>query len=432
MWVCYPRTDNEIISRDCEKSASLFTVRVGLDRLCEEEALRKRVRGRKLGLLAHPASMGLLNPFHPKPIMGRSLLHAGSALRIVQQLQIIFGPEHGYGGEAQDMIGVADARDADGTPVRSLYGERFSDLTPRDEDLRGLDLLVIDLQDVGARYYTFVWTAVLAMRACAKNGVGVLVLDRPNPLGGVVVEGRRQRAGFTSFVGLEPIPVRHGLTIGEIVAWRAEVEGVAKGQVEVVRVHGLERAGHAPAWDRPFVMPSPNMPTYETALVYPGGCLLEGTNLSDGRGTTRPFEITGAPWIDGIRLANDLNVLGLAGFTARPLTFRPTFHKHEGQTCGGVQIHVTDPRAFPAYATYLALITLARGQAPDRFRFRTERYEFVDDVPAFDLLTGSADARERILAGGGALEVAESLSIIDEEDRAIVAHAVSAGSAAGI
>jgi uncharacterized protein YbbC (DUF1343 family) len=347
---------------------------------------------------------------------------------------LVFGPEHGYGGEAQDMVGVADGRDALGTPVRSLYGARFDDLSPKPEDLAAIDVLVVDLQDVGSRYYTFVWTAVLAMRACARADVRVLVLDRPNPLGcdPARIEGRRLSPPFRSFVGLEPIPVRHSLTLGEIVAWRAHAEGVAQAKLAVLGVSGLRPEAHASEWDRSFVMPSPNMPAYETALVYPGGCLVEGTNLSEGRGTTRPFEIVGAPWIDGARLARDLHALRLPGFRARPLTFRPTFQKHAGVECGGVQIHVTDADAFRPMATYIALVALARAQDAAAFAFRTEAYEFRDDVPAFDLLTGDSEARERIVRGDGAIDVAEAIAGITAADRALVAEAREAFSAYAI
>jgi uncharacterized protein YbbC (DUF1343 family) len=253
------------------------------------------------------------------------------------------------------------------------------------------------------------------------------VLDRPNPLGHAV-EGKLQKAGFLSFVGLERAPIRHGLTLGEIVAWRARVEGFHE-LVEVVQVTGLEDGALASSWDRDFVMPSPNMPTYATALVYPGGCLLEGTNLSDGRGTTRPFEITGAPWVDGKRLAASLAATGLPGFVARPLGFEPTFHKHAKQRCGGVQIHVTDPRTFRPVATYVALVALAHHASPAEFRFRTECYEFIDHIPAFDLLTGSADARTRILAGEDARAIANAVSDLTDEERSLIAEARAAASA---
>jgi uncharacterized protein YbbC (DUF1343 family) len=395
-------------------------VRTGLDRLATHPNLGAELRAGRVGLLAHPAAVD------------RRLVHARRILDALGVgVALVFGPEHGYGGEAQDMIGVPDARDTLGTRIRSLYGESFDDLAPRPEDLAQIDVLVIDLQDVGSRYYTFVWTAVLAMRACARAGVRVLVLDRPNPLGGDVtrIEGRRQSRACCSFVGLEPIPVRHSLTLGEIVAWRAEVEGVSRELLRVVGVAGFEREEHATAWDRPFVPPSPNMPAYSTALVYPGGCLVEGTNLSEGRGTTRPFEIVGAPWLDGAKLADELQALALPGVRARPLTFQPGFHKHAGTLCGGVHIHVTDPMAFRPVATYLALLTLAHAQAPDRFAFRTDKYEFRDDVPAFDLLTGDSEARARIVRGDSPRQVAEAIAAVDDADRAVVLESMEAGRA---
>jgi uncharacterized protein YbbC (DUF1343 family) len=403
-----------------EEVVSVRCVRTGLDRLATHPQLGAELRAARVGLLAHPASVD------------RRMVHVRRVLDALGvRVAIVFGPEHGYGGEAQDMIGVADARDAFGTPVRSLYGERFDDLSPRPEDLAGLDVLVIDLQDVGSRYYTFVWTAVLAMRACVRAGVRVIVLDRPNPIGAEpdAIEGRRQAREYCSFIGLEPIPVRHSLTLGEIVSWCADAEGVARDAVRVVASTGIDRAEHATAWDRPFVMPSPNMPTYDAALVYPGGCLVEGTNLSEGRGTTRPFEIVGAPWIDGQRLASELHALSLPGFRARPLAFQPTFHKHARLLCGGVQIHVSDASRFRPLATYLALVALAREQDPERFAFRTEVYEFRDDVPAFDLLTGGAEARERIGRGDRPLDIAEAVAGIDDRDRAIVAEAIEAARA---
>ena len=363
-------------------------------------------------MLAHPASVS------------RGLVHIVDVLAELGIVpEVLFGPEHGWAGHAQDMIGVGDATETTrGTRIVSLYGEHFSDLSPKPADLAGLDVLLIDMQDVGARYYTFVWTAVLVARACRDAGVRVLVLDRPNPIGGTVIEGKQQREGYLSFVGLERAPVRHGLTLGEVVMWRAKQEGYAE-LIDVLSVTGLERAAHASAWDRDFVMPSPNMPTYATALVYPGGCLLEGTNLSDGRGTTRPFEITGAPWVDGKELAAGLTRTGLPGFFARPLGFEPTFHKHAKQSCGGVQIHVTDPQTFRPLATYVALIALAHHASPSDFRFRTERYEFVDTIPAFDLLLGTSETRERILAGDDVRVIADSISLVGDEERAVFEEA---------
>lgn len=391
---------------------------VGLDRLAHVPSVLHRLQARPFGLLAHPASLD------------RNLVHCSRLLpSLGLRPHIIFGPEHGYGGEAQDMIGVSDAHDPLlGAPIVSLYGESCEQLSPRDEHLRGLDTLLIDLCDVGSRYYTFVWTAVLAMRAAARLGVHTIVLDRPNPLGGAAdqVEGRPQAPGFLSFVGLEPLPVRHALTIGEIVAemaWRNGLPLGPDGAVEVVTTTGWNRHEQADQWDRPFVMPSPNMPTVETVRVYPGGCLIEGTNLSEGRGTTRPFELVGAPWLDGQALAKQLEATGLPGFVARPLTFRPTFHKHAGQICGGVQVHVTHAGRFRPFATYLALITLAHKLAPESFRFRTERYEFVDDIPALDLLVGCSDVRLAIEAGAGVGQVLDLVSEAGGEYQSIHARA---------
>jgi uncharacterized protein YbbC (DUF1343 family) len=399
-------------------------MKVGLDRLPEMESLLARLRGARTAVLAHPASVD------------GGLHHIGAVLeRAGVCPTLFFGPEHGYGGEDQDMIGVGDATDArTGAPIVSLYGESFNDLSPKPEHLAEIDLLVIDLADIGSRYYTFIWTALLALRAAAKAGVHTVILDRPNPLGGLAsqLEGRPQAPGFLSFVGLEPIPVRHGLTVGEIVAFFAERDRLPLGPDGALSIAGVEhwsRATLARSWDRPFVLPSPNMPTETTALVYPGGCLLEGTNLSEGRGTTRPFEIVGAPWIDGKRLAADLARSALPGFVARSLTFRPTFQKHAGTLCGGVQIHVTDETTFRPYATYVALIGHARAQDPERFRFRTERYEYVDHIPAIDLLAGSSVVRTALSAGEDPAAVAREAAAVP--DQAIGDHEAAVLAARG-
>lgn len=395
----------------------------GLDRLADAARAEaeppiarvlEELRGARLALLAHPASVDRRL---------RHVLEVFSELGLVPR--VLFGPEHGWAGHAQDMIGVSSGEASGGVRVVSLYGDRFEDLSPRPDDLRGIDVVVIDLQDVGARYYTFIWTAVLVARACHQAGVKVVVLDRPNPIGSDVIEGKLQEDGFLSFVGLEKLPVRHGLSLGEVVAWRASVEGF-RDAVRVVSFGDVAKVDHAPAWKRAFVLPSPNMPTYDTALVYPGGCLLEGTNLSDGRGTTRPFELTGAPWLDGHRLARGLTETGLPGFIARATTFEPTFHKHAKQSCEGVQIHVTDAETFRPVATYVALVALAHHAHPTSFRFRTEKYEFVDTIPAFDLLTGSAEARLAIERGEPARDVAERVSVVGAAERQVVAEARSA------
>jgi uncharacterized protein YbbC (DUF1343 family) len=346
--------------------------------------LARLIRGRKLGLLAHPASVDA------------EVQHAEQVLpRCGALLSAIFGPEHGYSGQAQYMVGVASTRGA--VPVYSLYGDTFDDLSPTPEQLRGLDAVVVDLQDVGSRYYTFVWSMALMLRACAKAGVTCIVLDRPNPLGGELMEGAPQRPGYRSFVGLYDVPVRHGLTIGEIARMVQHEEQLPAESLVVVSMKGYQRALSFRATELPWVLPSPNMPTPETALVYPGGCLLEGTNLSEGRGTTRPFEIWGAPFVDGAALARTLaDDAALAGARLRPLQFEPTFHKFTRQTCGGVQVHVHDAAQFRPYALYLrAIAEVARSWGPE-FVFRSEPYEYVSDRPAIDLLTGGPEFRSLV------------------------------------
>jgi uncharacterized protein YbbC (DUF1343 family) len=304
--------------------------------------------------------------------------------------------------------------------VISLYGSDRASLSPKPEHLAGLDILLIDLMDVGSRYYTFVWTALLAARAAAQAGVHTLVLDRPNPISGDPhsVEGAPQAPGFTSFVGLEPIPIRHAMTVGELLLHFMARDGHAlgpDGAISIVAPRGWERLRTARAWTRPFVAPSPNMPTVETALVYPGGCLIEGTNLSEGRGTTLPFQTVGAPFLDGAALARAMVDARLPGVMVRPQSFRPTFEKHAGQLCHGVVLHVTDPQLFRPVTTYLTLLSFARRQAPDAFEFLTRAYEFETTIPAFDLLTGSDVARKALLAGASVDELVSSIVPVGED-----------------
>lgn len=354
-------------------------VATGLDRIAggDAEALAA-VRGRA-ALLAHPASVDA------------RLRHAGWVLSDAGvELTALFGPEHGYGGEAQDMIGVGDARDPQGLPIHSLYGATEAALTPTSAQLEGLDVLIVDLQDVGSRYYTYIWTAALALKAAAKHGVRTVILDRPNPLGGVVVESAPQRPGHRSFVGLYDVSVRHGMTIGEVASMVRALEGIDEAVLTVVEMRGFERAMRFEETGLPWVLPSPNMPTLDTALVYPGGCLIEGTALSEGRGLTRPFEIWGAPGLDGRALAERVRI---EGAILRPTTFQPTFQKHGGKVCGGVQVHVTDPERFSPYAAYLRLIAEAAALLGDGFAWRPDPYEFIGDIPAIDLLTGGPEYR---------------------------------------
>ncbi len=365
----------------------MFRVQTGLEVLIADYP--QKIRGARIGVVCHPASVdGELRH-------ALDLLQAAGA-RIVA----IFGPEHGARGEAQDMEGVEDLSldPRLKVPVHSLYGATFDSLTPRREQIQGLDALVIDLQDVGARYYTFVWTMALCMAAAGAVGVRVLVCDRPNPLDGLTTEGNLIKPGFESFVGLHPLPNRHGLTPGEIARYVQRRRGV-ECELDIVPMRGWRRSMYFEDTGLPWVYPSPNMPTVDTALVYPGLCLVEATELSEGRGTCRPFEIAGAPGIDPEALAADLSRHHLPGCRFRPLYFRPKFQKHAGKTCGGVQIHVTDRQSFDSCATGVAFLQSVKRVAPDVFAWRAKPYEFVADIPAIDLLAGDDKLRLALDAG---------------------------------
>ncbi len=367
------------------------TVLSGLDVLVHDR--RALLRGRRIGLLAHQASVD------------RRHVHAALLLGDMRgpQLRALFAPEHGLWGAAQDHAPVRGTRDAaTGLRAWSLYGARRE---PTAAMLRGLDDLVVDLQDVGARYYTFVWTMALAMRACARAGVRVVVLDRANPLGGERVEGNVPDPAFASFVGLHPLPARHGMTIGELALYLNAAHAIGCA-VTVVRLRGWRRAMLWEDTGLPWVAPSPNMPTPDTARVYPGGCLIEGTNLSEGRGTTRPFEWIGAPWLDCHRYAAALNALELPGVSFRPARFEPTFHKWAGRVCDGVQVHVTDRARFKPFLTGLAELAVARRQAPRRFRWRRPPYEFERRRLPIDILLGT-DRIRRALETGATLSALE-------------------------
>jgi len=352
------------------------------------------LRGRRLGLLAHQASVT------------RDLAHVAQLLNDLRGVRLarLFAPEHGLWGAAQDHAPVASTRDqVTGLEVWSLYGERRA---PTPETLAGLDALVVDLQDIGARYYTFVWTLALAMRECARAGVRVIVLDRPNPLGGDRVEGNLPDPAFASFVGLYPLPARHGFTLGELARRFVLEEGI-RCDLTVAPMRGWRRAMLWEDTGLPWVPPSPNMPTPDTARVYPGGCLIEGTNLSEGRGTTRPFEWVGAPYLDGHRYAEALDAMSLPGVRFRPARFVPTFHKWAGEVCGGVQIHVTDRRRFRPFRTGVAAISVARRLAPAEFRWKEPPYEFEHQRLPIDILFGTDRIRTQI-EGGTDLPVIEA------------------------
>lgn len=383
----------EFLGRMKSNMANLC-VRTGLDLLAAERFTR--FRGQRIGLAVHPASVDA------RLRHAIELFAAADGVR----LATVFGPEHGVLGEAQDLIGVGDDRDPlSGARAVSLYGNRVDGLRPTADQLAGLDVLVIDMQDVGSRYYTFPTTMLYCLEAAAKVGLRCAVFDRPNPLGGENVEGPTLRPGFDSFIGAHPIAIRHGLTVGEL-ARLYKSERQIDVELEIIACDGLQRDMDWDATGLPWVLPSPNMPTVDTAFVYPGQCLIEGTNLSEGRGTTRPFELCGAPGIDSRRLCQRLNDERLPGVVFRPAWFQPTFQKHSGKRCGGVQLHVTDRTVFQPVRTGLAVLAELRRGAGHRFSWRTEEYEFIRDPIAIDLLFGTARERQALESGQGWRDIA--------------------------
>ncbi|MEO1085608.1 MAG: DUF1343 domain-containing protein, partial [Acidobacteriota bacterium] len=323
---------------------------------------------------------------------------------------VLFGPEHGYYGVEQDM--VASARESDpmtGAEILSLYGDDEDSLVPSADAFAGLDVLVIDLQDVGSRYYTYAATAIWAAEVAIQSGVEAWILDRPNPLGGSAIEGGGRGPGFDSFVGAFDTPVRHGLTIGEIARLEGKRRRWDEAGLQVFTMAGWRRTMLWPDTGRPWIAPSPNMPSFDTAVVYPGGCLLEATTLSEGRGTTRPFLLFGAPGIDAKVLADALDARRPPGLAFLPTYFKPQFQKHAGEVCGGVEVVVRDPRAARPYRWGIEVLRLIHRLFPDAFGWRTEAYEFVTDRPAIDLLTGG-DGFRLALDGGDAATLDEWLT----------------------
>jgi uncharacterized protein YbbC (DUF1343 family) len=369
-----------------------MSVVTGLTRLLAS----RRLEGLRVGLVCNPASVDA------------TLAHASDLLVNAPGITLaaLFGPQHGFRADLQDnMIESPHAADAKRrVPVYSLYSETRE---PTAEMLRGLDVLVVDLQDVGARIYTFVYTMANCLRAAARHKVPVVVCDRPNPIGGAAVEGPMLEPGFESFVGLFAIPMRHGMSIGELAGLFNTHFGIG-ADLQVVQMEGWSRGMYFDETGLPWVMPSPNMPTLDTAIVYPGAVLFEGTQLSEGRGTTRPFELLGAPWIDGERFSAELNALHLDGVHFRPVIFEPTFHKHAREACGGCQIHVTDRQAFLPVLASVAVMAAFQRANPVRFAWRQPPYEYEHDKMPIDILAGSPALREHIERGTGAREIAAS------------------------
>jgi uncharacterized protein YbbC (DUF1343 family) len=373
-------------------------ISLGSERLLASD----RLDGLRVGVVCNPASVD------------HALGHIADRLmaRPRTELAAIFGPQHGFRSDVQEnMIETGHGVDRRRrVPVYSLYSETRE---PTASMLRGLDALVIDLQDVGTRIYTYIYTMAYCLRAARAAGLRVIVCDRPNPIGGLQVEGPMLSPGFESFVGLFPIPMRHGLTIGELARCFNEHHGIG-ADLEVVAMEGWTRDLYHDDARAPWVMPSPNIPTLDSAIVYPGTVLFEGTNVSEGRGTTRPFELVGAPWIGDESFAETLNRRQLPGVFFRPALFEPTFHKHAKTACGGCQIHVTDRRAFQPVVTGVLLTEAFRAADRESFRWREPPYEYEHEKLPFDILAGTPATREQIEAGVKAEEIARSW--IDEVD----------------
>jgi uncharacterized protein YbbC (DUF1343 family) len=381
-------------------TAARATVTLGIDRLLTVE--RSLVAGARVGLVCNPASVDA------------SFQHTADRLRNDPDVTLatLFGPQHGFRSDLQDnMVETPHGRDCRRhVPIYSLYSETRE---PTSDMLRGLDLLIVDLQDVGTRVYTFVYTMANCMRAAARHGVRVVVCDRPNPIGGDQIEGGRLQDPWTSFVGQFPIPMRHGMTIGELARLFNEEFGIGAA-LDVVGLDGWRREAYLDDTGLPWVIPSPNLPTLDSAIVYPGAVLIEGTLLSEGRGTTRPFELIGAPWVDGERLADAMNARGLPGVHFRPAFFEPTFQKHAKRSCGGCQIHVLDRRAFAPLRTAVELIEEFHAANPDRFEWRNPPYEYEHDKEPIDILYGTDRLRHAIDERGGVRALIDSWRV--EED----------------
>lgn len=373
----------------------------GLQRLIQDPP--RWLKGQRIGLFCTPASV---DP------------HYRHASRLINaafpgQLSAIFGPQHGARGEKQDNMVESDnyREPVLNIPVFSLYGAiRF----PTQEMLSAIDVLVVDIQDVGTRVYTFIQTLALCMGACAQAGIPVVVLDRPNPLGGKAVEGPLLREEFRSFVGLHPLPMQHALTVGELARLYAEL-WIKGCLLRVIPMEGWQRDMLFVHTGLPWVMPSPNMPTMETAMVYPGQVALEGTNISEGRGTTRPFELFGAPFIEPHGLAAAVAAHSIPGVVFREVYFEPTFHKWTGVLCGGLQLHVANPDEFRPLFTTVAILREVMDMYPGHFAWRPPPYEYEHQRLPVDIILGGDEIRRMLTAGASAKEIEGSWQQEQEE-----------------
>jgi uncharacterized protein YbbC (DUF1343 family) len=359
-------------------------VHTGLDQIRNQppDYLKKH----RIGLLAHPASVD------------SRLAHASSVFSELcgKQLKALFNPQHGFFGEQQDnMVESPHGVDPElGIPIYSLYSDTRK---PTPQMMNEIDLLVIDLQDVGTRVYTFIYTMAYCMMAARDAGVKIVILDRPNPIGGLQVEGNLLKPELTSFVGMSPIPMRHGMTIGELARFFNDEMGIGC-DLTVIPMKGWKRRMYFPDTGLPWVIPSPNLPTPDTALVYPGQVLLEGSNLSEGRGTTRPFELFGAPYVNTVELSQELNRFALPGVTFREHHFIPSFQKWEGELCHGFQIHVTDRQTFQPFRSALSILQSVFSLYPKTFAWRQPPYEYEEEKLPIDILIGDGDVRRELEA----------------------------------
>jgi len=367
---------------------------LGIEKLLKEKI--DLIRGRRVGLVCNQASV-MPDLSHVADVMAAN----GDV-----QLTTLFGPQHGIRGDVQDnMIETPHTIDErTGKPVYSLYSETRE---PTEEMVSNVDDIVFDMQDVGCRIYTFAYTMANCMRAAKKFGKRVIVCDRPNPIGGTAVEGNVTESAFISFVGQFEIPTRHGMTLGELAKLFNEHFGIGC-ELEVVTMDGWDREMYFDETGLPWVLPSPNMPTFETAVVFPATVHVEGTELSEGRGTTKPFELNGAPFIDPYVWAGELEKFGFEGVAFRPCFFQPTFQKWAGQTCGGVQIHVTDRESFTPVIVGIAMIKTAHDLYTELFQWKQSAYEYVFDKNPFDVVCGTDQIRKQIESDVSIAEIAKA------------------------
>ena len=361
-------------------------MQTGLEVLLANDALLTQLSKCRTAVLAHAASVTQTG----EHIIFALRRHGIDPVKI-------FAPEHGLWGAAQDMEGVDHGFDTIvERNIISLYGHSLDSLSPDDALLDDLDAVIIDIQDVGARYYTFVYTALFLTQAALKKGLHVYFIDRPNPINATQTEGNLIQPDFHSFVGMRSVMTRHGMTAGELISMWCTLENTPNRQnLHISWMNQYDRKAYYDQTGCFWAMPSPNMPNIETAIIYPGMCLIEGTNLSEGRGTTRPFEVFGAPWVNSNAVCTALKLLNLPGIAFRPLDFKPMFQKHALKTCHGLEMHVTDRNTFKPVLTGIAILCVMHA-LHEEFAWRTETYEFVNDRLAIDLLFGNDNIRKSI------------------------------------